>query len=130
MSRIPGLVLLIAALLVAAAARGDTVYLKNGQKIEGKVTRADGKVIVEAPFGTIPIPEADVLTIVESGVSGVGELPVAGEGLSTLATPLPAQRPFNLLAARRPESVCFSLMRNLAASSSGFLLAVLLGRLT
>jgi hypothetical protein len=56
-------VLISAAVLLAAAARGDVVYLKNGKSIEGKVTVKGEKVVVEIAHGTVSFPKSKVLRI-------------------------------------------------------------------
>jgi clan AA aspartic protease (TIGR02281 family) len=52
-------------LLAAAAARADTVYLKNGNELEGFVlSQADGQVVVDVGYGTTTLDRAAVERIV------------------------------------------------------------------
>ncbi|MBI3830648.1 MAG: hypothetical protein HY291_14095 [Planctomycetes bacterium] len=46
--------------LCAASSHADTVFLRNGGRVEGKVTRKDGKLHVEQPDGVVIVDEADV----------------------------------------------------------------------
>jgi len=57
--------LLVAALVLAATSwvAADTVYLKDGVKIEGIVTEQGAKVRVKHRFGSVWLPRADVLRI-------------------------------------------------------------------
>ncbi len=66
MPRKPLLVMLTAALLASAAA-GGTVYLRDGRKLVGKVTREGGKVKVEMALGTVVVDESEVIYASEAG---------------------------------------------------------------
>lgn len=44
----------------AANAHADTVFLRNGGRVEGKVTRKDGKLHIEQPDGVVIVDESDV----------------------------------------------------------------------
>lgn len=50
-------------LAVAALTLGETVYLRDGRKLIGKVTRRDGKVKVEMAYGTVVVDESDVIYV-------------------------------------------------------------------
>ncbi len=55
------LLALVAALLVCGAIRGDVVYLKNGNRIEGRILKADeNAVTIEIDAVKTVIPRADV----------------------------------------------------------------------
>ncbi len=49
--------------LLSAAAVADVVHLKDGRKIEGKVTDLGDKVKIERAFGSITVDKAEVLRI-------------------------------------------------------------------
>ncbi|MBI4422589.1 MAG: clan AA aspartic protease [Elusimicrobia bacterium] len=54
---------------LAAAVFADTVYLKNGNQLEGVVqSETRGEVVVDIGFGTTTVPRADVRRIRRSGV--------------------------------------------------------------
>lgn len=57
------LMLVLAGLFFAVAARADVVHLKNGKSIEGKVTVQGDKVTVQIPFGSVSFPKSKVLRI-------------------------------------------------------------------
>jgi len=58
------LAILCAFVVLAAAARADTVYLRNGRVLEGSVVSEDDKVVVvELASGVIRLPAGDVLRI-------------------------------------------------------------------
>jgi hypothetical protein len=70
-----GLLTLAAVILLAAgatAARGDTVYLRNGSTIDGVVLgKHEGHVILQiGNLGKMEIPEKDVLTIEKNARTG------------------------------------------------------------
>jgi len=49
--------------LLAVQAAGDRVVLKDGRVFEGKVTEAEGKVLIEMAYGTISFPRPEVESI-------------------------------------------------------------------
>jgi len=49
--------------IFAGAATADRVVLKNGRVIEGKVTEADGKVLIELAYGVVSYPSSEVAGI-------------------------------------------------------------------
>ncbi|HET6430425.1 MAG TPA: hypothetical protein VFJ30_18570 [Phycisphaerae bacterium] len=57
------LALLTALALLAAPAGADRVLLKDGRTFEGKVTEADGNVLIEVSYGTVKFPAAQVESI-------------------------------------------------------------------
>ncbi|MDY7009174.1 MAG: hypothetical protein SVV80_00250 [Planctomycetota bacterium] len=59
MRKIPVLVVL-AGLIFAAVAAGDTVYKRNGHKLVGNVTDKGDKYIIRMPNGTFSIDKSDV----------------------------------------------------------------------
>ncbi|KPK86805.1 MAG: hypothetical protein AMJ81_00240 [Phycisphaerae bacterium SM23_33] len=50
--------------ILAAAAVGDRVLLKDGRVFVGKVTESEGKVLIEMVYGTVSFPAAEVEDIV------------------------------------------------------------------
>jgi len=102
----------IVCCLVTATAAGDIIWLQNGKKYEGKVTRKGGTVVIEMRFGTIEVRETDVLRIVKAEITTkpkTSDAPKYG----------PEQRPFDASKAVIPESVVFYFMRKIAASQTG-----------
>src|SRR5512140_2079798 len=75
--------ILLAALLVAGVAAGDVIYLKDGKKIEGKVTKTEDKVILEGSDGRkTEFAPGDVVYIA-SRTSTPASGPVSTSGPST-----------------------------------------------
>ena len=57
-------VLFLAAVLIAATACADTVYLKNGGKIKGKVVKDDGQTVtMDIGAGTVVQNKSDIVRI-------------------------------------------------------------------
>jgi hypothetical protein len=104
---------LVAVLAVAASAIGETVHLRDGRSLVGKVTKRDGKVKIEMPYGTVIVDQSDVIYIGQGepttrpstpssvdGSSDPGGTRTAVEWNPTLAT-LP--EPLLFMAERRLE---------------------------
>ena len=109
--RKPVLVTLVCCLLAATAA-ADVIWLQNGKKYEGKVTRKGKAVFIEMRFGTIEVRESDVLRIVKAEITAPPKPSTAPKyGLE--------ERPFDASRAVMPESVVFLFMRKIAASRTG-----------
>lgn len=66
MPRLPGALILAAALCVGLPARADVVRLKNGGTLEGTVTETATEVRVRMPFGEMVVPRAQVAAIEKS----------------------------------------------------------------
>jgi hypothetical protein len=45
----------LTALVLAAGAAGESVYLRDGRTLVGKVTKKKGKVRIEMPYGTVVV---------------------------------------------------------------------------
>jgi len=76
-----GLLVVSLTLALAGSIRADTIYLKNGRKIQGtNVVRRDGKVTFETAAGTMSVPESSVDHIVS------GETPIGPQWNQTSAT--------------------------------------------
>ena len=55
---------LLAVVLIAATACADTVYLKNGGKINGKVIKDDGRVVtIDVGAGTVVQNKTDIVRV-------------------------------------------------------------------
>jgi hypothetical protein len=55
---------LLAVALIAATAGADTIYLKNGGKVKGKVVKDDGLVVtIDIGSGTVVQNKADIVRI-------------------------------------------------------------------
>jgi len=55
---------LLAAILITATACADTVYLKNGGKINGKVIKDDGRVVtIDVGAGTVVQNKSDIVRV-------------------------------------------------------------------
>ena len=101
----------LACCLLAATAAADVIWLQNGKKYEGKVTRKGKVVVIEMRFGTIEVRETDVLRIVKAPVTTRpkrSDAPRYG----------PEERPFDASTAVMPESIVFLFMRKIAASKT------------
>ena len=130
-ARLFALTLLVA--LSGIAAPADTVYLLGGRKVQGKVTREDGRVIVENASGRQAFNAADVLYIAEDTPDVAPVKPEPGDPPADVAAPpavppatggglriddilehgiVTTGRAFTIETAQRPESVVFLLMRS------------------
>lgn len=59
-----GCILLVASALAAASLSAEEIQLKNGNKIEGKLTGITGDIFqIKTAYGDIKVPRSDVLTI-------------------------------------------------------------------
>lgn len=61
------LLLSLAMFLAPPSSYADTIYLKNGGKLEGKVTEEGDKVTIETKWGPITVPKTSVVKIVREG---------------------------------------------------------------
>jgi len=113
--RTPILVAMVCAML-ATAALGDVVYLKNGKTYEGKVTRQGDKIIIDVQIGAIEVDASEVIYIATAPVEPRATSPASQPGLITPLRPRKDLSP--LERATRPEPLVFLCMRSLAASSS------------
>lgn len=59
----PSVWAVLAVLTFVAVAAGETVYLRDGRTLVGKVTRQKGKVRIEMSYGTVVVNESDVTYI-------------------------------------------------------------------
>ena len=73
---------LLAALL-ASAATGDTVYMRDGRELVGKVTKVGEKLKIKTPLGVIVVDQADVFYV----AYGVGEATPPTTGRSEIRYP-------------------------------------------
>jgi hypothetical protein len=81
---------LLAAILVAASAPAEVVYLNNGDAIHGTLVAANNtQVTLETPYGKLVIPKKDIARIDYDGSSSP---PVSGaaEGMKPEAAPAPS----------------------------------------
>ncbi|HUT60171.1 MAG TPA: hypothetical protein VNA25_20180 [Phycisphaerae bacterium] len=100
--------------LSVVAAQADVVYLRNGQKYEGKATTKGDKVLIETRVGTFELDAADVLHIARTPVK-----PEPSPATSPAGAEPGTGRPISAEQATQPESVIFILMRNLAGTPPG-----------
>ncbi|PYU36405.1 MAG: hypothetical protein DMG31_01100 [Acidobacteria bacterium] len=97
---------LLVALLSPLFARADTIYLKNGRKLEGTNTvKQNGKVTFETPAGTMSVPESLVDRIVS------GDPPIAPQTSSNSAAAELSMAPPSSSGADS-ASVLQSILRN------------------
>ncbi len=81
---------ILATVLIASAAGADTVYLKNGGKIKGKVIKDNGQVVtIDIGGGTVVQNKADIVRIrVEAEVLQPKEPEVSKTAEEVSATPM------------------------------------------
>jgi len=103
----------LACCLLVTAAAGDVIWLQNGKRYEGKVTRKGAKVTIELAYGTIEVDAGDVLRIVKAEPIR----PKPKDPVTTVKTP--SSDPFNIAQAAMPESVAFLFMRRIVSSPTG-----------
>ena len=98
-------------LVLAGAGLADTVYLRSGKKLVGKVTKIDGKYRVDMGVGVVDVDEADVLYVAKGGATR----PALTTGPSIDVAPVPVRiRPavvWNINDANTPEPIVFMLAR-------------------
>ena len=97
-------------LLVAGAAAGDVVFLKNGKSHRGQVTREGNKVLIRTALATIAVDAKDVEKIIKSDEPSEPVVESSAAPTVTLDTRSPEDRYV------RPESHAFAAMRQLAAT--------------
>lgn len=103
---------LVSGLLLASAAPGGTVHMRDGRKFVGKVTKKANTYQIEMTLGTITVDAADVLYVLEGGKAE----PIRATTRPAVARPavrLRPQRPWDLNRATRPEPIVFMLTRQL-----------------
>jgi hypothetical protein len=108
-----------AAVVAAAVAAADTVYLADGRKLEGDVQRAGRKVRVTTADGTVEVDADDVLYIVTPRPATKPAKPPALPQAPKAGPPEPAATRFTIDKASRPEPVIFLLMRSLSVTPAG-----------
>ena len=104
------LVLSVTSAIVAA----DVVYLRNGKKYEGKVTRRGGKITVKMAFATMTFDANEVIHVEKKVVPDRSKDPKSDPDH------LPApKRKFMIADATRPEPIAFVNMRSLMVAAAG-----------
>lgn len=108
----------IAALLIwlvlAGAAAGDIVVMKDGKIHQGQVTRQGNRVLIKKALATIAVDAQDVERIIQSETPSTRPAEKPFAPTATLDTPQSAEDRFT-----RPESHVFLAMRQLAVMPSG-----------
>jgi hypothetical protein len=108
-----GLVMALTALVLAGAARADTVYLRDGRELSGKVTKASGKVILEMAYGTVEFPESEVLIVAYGSSSQPAGPPPAQEPGTRAALRVETAARWDINQADIPEPIVFMLSRQM-----------------
>jgi len=112
------LAILWASVVLVAAARADTVYLRNGRVLEGSVISEDGKVVVvELASGVVRLPAGDVLRIErtppgETLVTELRAMSRAGRGAEALER---LKRESRALPRDRARGIRVEILRSEAA---------------
>ena len=106
------LVLLI-GLVLAAAAAGETVHMRDGRKFVGKVTKAGDKLRIEMAYGTITVDQADVLIVLSGGTTQPSRPTTWPRSLYRPAVRLRPKARWNINQATHPEPIVFMLTRQL-----------------
>ncbi|MCK4277197.1 MAG: hypothetical protein KAX78_11815, partial [Phycisphaerae bacterium] len=107
---------IIILLVLASCACGDVVYTRDGLTYEGKVSRRDGKVVVQTEDKTIELLDDQVLHI---STQQVATQPATTQPSDVTTQPSLGRWQFPLRDVRQPEVIVFSLMRSLAARPGG-----------
>ncbi len=113
--------LLTCCMFLASSAQADVVYLKNGRKYEGAVTRREGKVIVKMAMGTLTFSQDQVVHIEKKALPSPPKTPTQPartQGGSSSVLPV-GGRTFSIERAMLPEPVIFLFMRNLKSMPAG-----------
>jgi tetratricopeptide (TPR) repeat protein len=101
--------------LLAAAAAGDTVYLKDGRKLVGKVTKVGDKLRVEMRYGTAVV-EASEVSYIAPGKTSTRPAGDPAEPTTRRGRPRPEDRSevvWDRSEARRPEPIVFMILRRI-----------------
>jgi hypothetical protein len=104
----PAALVTILIAVLAAAARGDVVHLKEGGALEGTVTEDGDAVVVELGAGTVRIPRELVASIESKPLpakpaepDGANPAPLAPKPAPAAPTPASPVSPYNEAAIRR-----------------------------
>ncbi len=107
--------IVLAGLVFVAAAVGDTVYMRDGRKIVGKVTEKKGKYLVKMAYGTTTVDKSKVIYV----AYGTGTTrpttnpdPLPDE-CKSVDPNLSRTRRWNINEATLPEPIVFMLSRRL-----------------
>ncbi len=113
MQRTKAFIVLTGLMLVAVAAVGDTVYMRDGRKFVGKVTEKNGKYLVKMAYGATTVKKSDVI-YVAYGAGATMPASAPSPANRKLADPsLSRIRRWNINEATLPEPIVFMLSRQL-----------------
>ncbi len=112
--------ILTLVLFSTGAAMADIVYLKDGSRIEGTVTRSDGKISVQTSGGVKVFDKKQVLYVSKAKTKTEPRQTKKSSSLPTdlLFPPLAQQKSFGIERASRPEPIIFYLMQKIADAPS------------
>lgn len=100
------------------AAMGDVLYLRDGRKYEGTITRDGDRVKISLVYPAGTVLEFDAADVAAATTAPIASRPVTVAPEDT--TPVqPKDRPFSVDRASCPEPVAYLYMRNLLASMEG-----------
>jgi len=104
----------LAVLLLALAAAGDTLYMRDGRTLVGKVLRtADGKITVKMAHGTIDVPEADVIYVARGPVASAPAPSPGDTDPTKVKVRLKPRATWNVNETTLPEPIVFMQARQL-----------------
>ncbi|HAU37015.1 MAG TPA: hypothetical protein DCX07_04790 [Phycisphaerales bacterium] len=112
-------VLLATLLLIAVTAAADVVYLRNGTKLEGEVTRAGDKVRIKMAYGEVEVDAAEVVYISKEETLAPATAPAKAPATAPDVKPGALKMSVPLDQTSQPEVLAFMILRNLAAGPSG-----------
>ena len=105
---------ILAVLLLALAAAGDTLFMRDGRKLVGEVLRtANGKITVKMPYGTIEVSEADVIYVARGPVASAPAQTPAETDPTKVKVRLKPRATWNITEAILPEPIVFMQARQL-----------------
>lgn len=107
--------IVLAGLIFAAATVGDTVYMRDGRKLVGKVTEKNGKYLIEMSYGTTTIDKSEVIYVAYgTGTTKPTSAPAPPPDDSEPVDPAVSHiRQWNINEAMLPEPIVFMLARQL-----------------
>ena len=100
-------------LTLAGAGLADTVYLRSGKKLVGKVTKIDGKYRVDMGVAVVEVSERDVIYVAKGGAMRPATTTGPSDDVARRAVRIRPKVVWNTNNATMPEPIVFMLSRRL-----------------
>ncbi|RPI61673.1 MAG: hypothetical protein EHM48_05260 [Planctomycetaceae bacterium] len=106
--------ILFLGMFLCQPAMADSVYLRDGRKLEGKVTKSGDNVIIETSGGKETVSAADVIYIAPDA----GDTPTSGSA-GAVTPSVDGPTAVGVDQVTRPETMVFQFMRKLTTAIPG-----------